>query len=166
MRREISAGPLPVWRIVPRRRAASAWDGEGARLFGGRWNHAGTRVVYASATLSLAALEVFVHADPDTAPELVAIRAELPAGTPVERLEPGDLPAGWRSYPGPAALRDLGTEWATRGDAVALVVPSAVVPQESNLLLNPAHPGFASLHPEAPLPFGFDARMWKGAAPP
>lgn len=154
--------PLAVWRIVARRRAEHAFDGEGARRWGGRWNRSGTAAVYASATLSLAALEVFVHVDPDTAPpDLVALRAVLPAGTRIDRLAAADLPSGWRSYPAPEALQDLGTEWIQSGEAVALAVPSAVVPQDENLLLNPAHPDFASLRRDEPIPFAFDPRMWK-----
>lgn len=165
-RRERIGEPLAAWRIVARARGRAAFDGEGARLYGGRWNHPGAAVVYASTALSLAALEVFVHADPDTAPtDLVAVRAELPAGTEVEGLMAVDLPAGWRAYPGPEILRDLGTAWARRGETLALAVPSAIVPQETNLLLNPRHPEFAGLRPEAPIPFGFDPRMWERGAP-
>ena len=164
-RRERIEQPLAVWRIVARARGRAAFDGEGARLYGGRWNHPGTPVVYSSVALSLAALEVFVHADPDIAPtDLVAVRAELPAGTAIDRLTFGDLPAAWRAYPGPEILRDLGTAWARRGETLALAVPSAIVPQETNLLLDPKHPEFAGLRPEAPTPFGFDPRMWKRGA--
>lgn len=162
-RQERGARPLAAWRIVPRRRAGAVFDGEGARLYGGRWNHPGTAVVYASTALSLAALEVFVHADPDTAPALVALRAELPPRAQVERVSAGDLPAGWREYPGPEALRDVGTAWVRRGEALGLLVPSAIVPQEENLLLNPEHPGFAGVRLDEPIAFGFDPRMWKGS---
>lgn len=157
--------PAAAWRLVPRRRAATAFDGEGARLYGGRWNHPGSAVVYTSSHLSLAALEVFVHADPDIAPlDLVAIRLELPAGTAIERVEFDELPPDWRAYPGPEALRDLGSDWLRRGETAALAVPSAVIPQELNLLLAPRHPLLVELHPEPPVPFSFDPRMWKGAA--
>lgn len=160
---ERAASPLVAWRLVSRHRAASAFDGEGARLYGGRWNPPGIAVVYASTALSLAALEVLVHVDPDTAPrDLVALRAELPAGTAVSRLVPSDLPAGWRAYPAPAALQALGAAWVRAGATVALRVPSAVVPREDNLLLNPAHPAMAKLRIAAPEPFSFDPRLWKG----
>jgi RES domain-containing protein len=154
--------PLLVWRILPRRRLPHAFDGEGARRFGGRWNHPGVRMVYTSETLSLAALEVFVHLDPEDAPDdLVAVSAELPAGVDVARLEPTALPADWRSYPGPESLRDLGSAWVGEGRTVALRVPSAVIPQEFNVLLNPGHPAFTRIRPRQPTPFSFDPRMWK-----
>lgn len=154
--------PLATWRLVRARRVASAYDGEGARLYGGRWNHPGTRVVYASSTLSLAALEVFVHADPDTVPlDLAAIRLTLPAGTEIESVQPGELPTDWRAYPAPESLRDLGDDWIARALTPALTVPSAVVPQELNVLLDPRHPALAALQAELAVPFSFDPRMWK-----
>ena len=68
---------MQVWRICSRRH--QRFDGEGARLYGGRWNYAGTAVVYTSASLALAALELFVHIDVDLLPNnLVAIAAEVP----------------------------------------------------------------------------------------
>lgn len=135
------AEPLTVWRLVAERHAASAFDGEGARLYGGRWNHPGTAVVYASATLSLAALELLVHLEVEDAPEdRVAVAAELPAGLEVERLREADLPASWRTYPAPEALKDVGTAWVEAGRAPVLEVPSAVIPAERNYLLDPRHP--------------------------
>jgi RES domain-containing protein len=155
-------GPLVVWRLLSRRHLRRAFDGEGARRYGGRWNHPGTRMVYTSTTLSLAALETFVHLDPEDAPDdLVAVSAELPAGTAVHRLQPNDLPRGWRAYPAPESLRDLGTAWVGEGRSLALQVPSAVIPQEENLLLNPGLPSFARLRPQRPVSFSFDPRMWK-----
>jgi RES domain-containing protein len=159
---ESLATAVTVWRIVAARHAGRAFDGEGARRFGGRWNRPGTSIVYTSSTLSLAALELFVHVDPDLAPpDLVALAAELPAGLAIERVEPAELPAGWRSVPPPPELPDLGSRWAERGAAVALAVPSAVVPHEANLLLSPRHPDFARLTLSPPEPFAFDPRMWK-----
>lgn len=153
---------LLVWRITSRRHAGHPFDGEGARRFGGRWNRPGTAVVYTSENLSLAALEHFVHLDPDTSPtDLVIIGAELPPGLSVRTLAISDLPPGWRTYPAPEALQELGTAWARSGEAAALSVPSAVIPRERNLLLNPAHPDMATLRVLAPEPFSFDPRMWK-----
>jgi RES domain-containing protein len=151
-----------VWRLTSARYGASAFDGEGARLYGGRWNHPGIAVVYCSATLSLAALEYFVHVEPDLAPSsLVAVAADLPAGLDVEALEVEALPADWRTYPGPERLRDLGTGWVRAGRTAVLQVPSSVIPHEMNVLLNPAHPDFARIHIRGAEPFSFDPRVWK-----
>lgn len=152
--------PLVAWRITTRRDPSAAFDGEGARLHGGRWNRSGTRLVYAAEHLSLAALELFVHLDPEDEPRsLFRFRVEVPDDA-LEVLTAERLPARWREYPAPAATTAIGTEWARRGDSLALVVPSAVIPEERNVLLNPAHPRFAKLALETGKPFSFDPRMW------
>jgi RES domain-containing protein len=154
--------PSLAWRITRRRHAGRAFDGEGARLHGGRWNPPGVAVVYTSATFSLAALEYFVQLDPDAAPDdLVAVAAELPPGLAVRALDPADLPTGWRSYPALEALQELGAAWVRAGETPILSVPSAVIPRERNLLLNPTHPQLAALRVLPPEPFSFDPRMWK-----
>jgi RES domain-containing protein len=151
-----------VWRLASARYGDHAFDGEGARLYGGRWNHPGTAVVYCSATLSLATLEYFVNLEPDLAPpSLVAVAADLPAGLDVEALEVEALPVSWRTYPAPERLRDLGTGWVRSGRTAVLQVPSSVIPHEMNVLLNPAHPDFSRIHIRAAEPFSFDPRMWK-----
>lgn len=152
--------PLIVWRIS--KAGHESFDGEGARLYGGRWNHPGVRATYTSESLSLAALEYFVNLDTDLVPDdLVSVRAEIPTGLEHKTIEAGDLPGNWRTYPAPEALQDLGTEWIRRCETVVLSVPSAVVPDERNYLLNPAHQEFSSIRVCSPRPFHFDPRMWK-----
>jgi RES domain-containing protein len=149
-----------VWRICSRRH--QRFDGEGARLYGGRWNHAGTAVVYASASLALAALELFVHVDADLVPnDLVAIAAEVPEKFAVETVKATSLPKNWRRYPSLETLKDIGTAWAAKGSTAVLAVPSAIIPEERNYLLNPAHPDFTQVHIRRSIPFHFDPRMWK-----
>jgi len=113
-------------------------------------------------TLALAALETFVNVDADDLPDdLVAIPADLPDRLARRRVDPATLPAGWRSWPGPDALRDIGTRWVRAATSVALRVPSAVIdePEEETALLNPMHADFASVTVGAARPFGLDARM-------
>ena len=144
------------------RYARRAFDGEGARLYGGRWNHPGVAVVYCSATLSLAALEYLVHLEPDLAPQnLAAVAAELPPGLAAESLEVEGLPPDWRSYPAPERLKDLGTAWVRSRRTAVLFVPSSVIPEDGNVLLNPAHPDFPKIRQRKAQPFSFDPRMWK-----
>ena len=151
-----------VWRIVARRHARRAYSGEGARLYGGRWNAPGVAVVYTAGSLSLAALELFVHLDPEELPEdLVSVAAAIPDDVAIERLHPAALPRHWRQFPAPEAVQKIGTAWAASGRTAVLAVPSAVIPEETNYLLNPAHPQFAAVRMDAPKPFRFDARMGK-----
>lgn len=154
---------LTLWRVCPALRAATAFDGEGARLYGGRWNPKGVRVVYCSSSLSLATLEAFVHFDSRTAPVTpqVCFRATLPHAVPVERLDRAKLPADWRAYPAPASLATLGAAWARSARTVALLVPSAVTPVEDNILLNPEHPDMKKVVIGLKEPFAFDPRMVK-----
>ena len=151
---------MRVWRIATA--AHQACDGEGARLYGSRWTPRGRRAVFASATLSLAALERFVHADSDLEPpDLVAIAIELESEEPVETVAVGVLPVGWREYPAPDALTRVGESWLRAVKTAVLSVPSVVIPHERNYILNPAHARFARLTAGRPVPFSFDPRMWK-----
>ncbi len=146
-------------RLTKARYQFTAFGGEGARLYPGRWNHKGVPLVYCAATLSLAALEYFVHIDaPDLPDDLVALPAELPDDA-VEVLDAAVLPRDWRALPGPSALKDIGDAWVRSMRTVGLSVPSAVVPSERNVLLNPAHSGMAALHVGPAEPFAFDARI-------
>jgi RES domain-containing protein len=119
-------------------------------------------VVYTSATASLAALEYFVNLDVDEAPsDLVLVPTDIPEDVAVEAVPRERLPHGWRKAPAPEALTRLGADWARSRRTLVLSVPSAVVPQERNYLLNPAHPDFARVSAGRPEPFSFDPRMWK-----
>jgi RES domain-containing protein len=149
-----------VWRVVPA--GHQAFDGEGTRRFGSRWVPKGLPAIYTSATLSLAALELFVHTDPDLAPsDLLAIPADIPDDLVVHELALPDLPLTWREIPAPAELQELGRSWIVQRKA-ALSVPSAVVPTERNYLLNPAHAAFQRIQIGEAHGFSFDPRMWKG----
>lgn len=149
---------MRVWRLCARRHATP--DGEGARLFGGRWNPPSIPVIYTSATLSLATLEYLVNLDSDLLPEdLVALSADIPSQITIQSITRADLPANWQTYPVPDTLRTIGTTWAAARHTVILSVPSVVIPEERNYLLNPGHPDFSRIHWNAPEPFRFDPRI-------
>lgn len=149
---------MRVWRLC--KKAHAAFDGEGARLAGGRWNRRGTAVVYASETLALSALELLVHVDAALAPEdLVAISADIPESIAVTRVTPDDLPRTWRRHPAPESLARIGTDWVRAGKTAVLSVPSALVPRERNFLLNPSHPDFSKIRVGAPERFSIDPRL-------
>ncbi len=155
---------MRVWRIATR--AHSALDGEGARLYGSRWTSAGRPAVFASATLSLAALERFVHADPDLeARDLFAFAIEIPDHLAIESIDLRDLPSGWRTYPAPRALTRIGDAWLSGARTAILSVPSVVVPGERNFVLNPRHADFSRVKVQPPEAFRFDPRMWEKRRP-
>jgi RES domain-containing protein len=145
-----------LWRIVKKKYAATAFDGEGARLFGGRWNSRGTRVVYVSSTRSLAALETLVHLNPpvlfEFGPNAIELDHRLIKKAPT-------LPLDWKEEPPGPSSQKIGDLWVTEARSVALELPSAIVPGESNYLLNPAHPDFKACVIRAPEPFSFDPRL-------
>jgi RES domain-containing protein len=150
---------VTIWRIASRGHAP---DGEGARLYGSRWTPRGMRAVFASATLSLAVLERFIHTDPDLEPaDLVAVGIDSGPGIHIESVDADDLPANWREYPAPSALASIGEQWLRQARTAALSVPSVVIPRERNFILNPAHADFERLRVWTPEPFAFDPRMWK-----
>lgn len=149
---------LTVWRLVTARFSDTAFSGEGARLYGGRWNLKGVPVIYTSATQSLAMLEMLVQDEPLRA-RYVMIPATLPKGMKVERLVPEQLPTDWRSLAARQQLQALGSDWARRRSSAVLAVPSAVIPSETNYLLNPLHPSFAKLEIGKPQDFVTDLRL-------
>ena len=152
---------MRIWRICRARYADEAFSGQGARRFGGRWNTPGGPLVYASSSLALAAIELFVHLEPNQQPDdLVSIAALLPEGEPALRLEPNKLPRGWWTDD-VEPLRSLGDRWIRDAASLAIEVPSAALRMEWNVLVNPLHPEIANLKIETPQPFHFDARMFR-----
>lgn len=153
---------MRVWRICKEAYAVSAFSGVGAEEYGGRWNRKGDRLVCASTSLSLAALELFVHLAPDQLPDdLRAVSATIPDGASFQELTIADLPTNWRDYPAPSSLQKLGSNWLRELRTLALSVPSAVNPDEKNVLLNPNHPEARAMFDVQTKPFQFDPRMWK-----
>jgi RES domain-containing protein len=149
-----------VWRIATA--AHAACDGEGARRYGSRWTPRGIPAVFTSATLSLAALERFVHTDSDLEPvDLVAIPIDIGENIPIESVHLEELSGDWRSFPAPPALAAIGEQWFRASRTAVLSVPSVVIPHERNFVLNPIQRDFAQLSIGRSEPFSFDPRMWK-----
>jgi RES domain-containing protein len=128
----------------------------GARLFGGRWNPVGTEMLYTSSSLSLALLEVMVH---------LKSYDLLRSGYWCYCLEFDDalaksLPEFLGDQP-MASPPEIGDRWASQSHSLALLVPSIVVPQEINVLLNPLHPEFHTIQVVADQPLSYDARLVK-----
>lgn len=150
-----------AWRIVKKRFAGAAFDGEGAAAFGGRWNSPGVQVVYVASTRSLAALEMAVHLDRSALlASFVFIPCEFDERL-VTAIERRTLPADWRRDPPPAQLAGLGDAWVKSGRSALLSVPSAVIEEEPNFLLNPGHGDFGRIRIGKPQDFVFDRRLGK-----
>lgn len=154
---------MRVWRISKMQYAAQAFTGMGAKLVGGRWNFLGEAVVYTSASLALAALETYVHLpSPLNLPKnLVAVPAEIPDTLAREVIALSQLPPHWKNAPPPDELKQLGSAWLQSKQTALLIVLSAIIPDDANYLLNPAHPDFQQIRLGPPQPFLYDPRMKK-----
>lgn len=135
---------LEVFRIVIHKRVADAFTGEGARLYGGRWNQKGVRVVYTASSRALAMLEMLVQDQPLRARYSI-VAAKIPSTVRIERVSLSRLPDNWLAAEPIEELRAMGADWVTRAKAAVLCVPSAVLPREFNYLLNPTHPEFGRI---------------------
>lgn len=147
---------IEIYRLVRAERADDALSGEGARRYGGRWNAPGTAVVYASESRALAVLETFVHLTLEArSMRFLLYPIALPRRARLERPPPGQPP---RSL---AASQQIGRAWLNDGTTLGLVVPSVIVPQEVNYVLDVRHPQFAQMRVGEPEAFSFDDRLWQ-----
>lgn len=150
---------ITAWRLVKSRHAAAAFDGEGARLHGGRWNSPGTRVAYASDSIALAALEVLAHLQSTAVLQAYSLVSLSFPDESVELLPTSSLPARWRRFPSPPENQAIGDQWVTGGRSLILRVPSAIIPSAANYLINPARPEFSRVVIARPERFAFDPRL-------
>jgi RES domain-containing protein len=149
-----------AWRIDGAHRAAQSFNGAGAALAGGRWNPTGVRVVYASQHLATACLEKFIHLPKPVPAAMRFVQFEIEFnGVTIERPKRAALPANWRQEPVPESTQEFGLEWFRSGRTAVLAIPSAIIPEEENYVLNPAHPDFAKLTLSKPKRFEYDARL-------
>ncbi len=135
-------------------------SGTGARIYGGRWNHKGYPVVYASGSRSLAALEFLVHVPMALAPENLSIlKMNIIETVEVESVKESQLPLNWRDYPAPEQLANIGTSWLKSKSSLLLEIPSAVVEKEVNILINPLHEDIKNVKLISIEKFSFDSRL-------
>lgn len=152
---------MRAWRISRERHAATAFTGEGAALFPGRWNESGEAVVYCAESLALAALELLVNMERGELPtDLVSLSMELPDDA-IEVFDWQRMPRFWRAYPHAASTQALGTQWLLSRSSLALIVPSAVIPTERVVLINPWHPRASEPDISQPVRFALDPRLAK-----
>jgi RES domain-containing protein len=155
---------INLYRIADARHPI--WDGQGAALFGGRWNSAGQPVIYASLVYSCAMLEVLVHASIGRAPKNHQyVVANVPDSVSVELRKADSLPAGWADANGVVA-RNFGDKWLAERRSAVLIVPSVVAHIDFNALVNPAHPDFGKITTQAPTDVVWDQRLFtRGLSP-
>ena len=153
---------LTTYRICKTKYVAAMFDGEGARLYGGRWNSRGTRIIYTVGSLSLAALEMLVHFNNEEillSYSFAAAEFDESLILPVEEF--GTLPENWSNSPLPLDIQRIGDQWAQSRTSVVLKVPTSVLPVEFNYLINIEHPEFSKVNRGKPQTFTFDERLYK-----
>lgn len=149
-----------AWRIVKARHSDRAFAGDGARMYGGRWNSPGLAVIYMSESIALAVLEILVHLGQQRMLHSYHLGSAHFDESLVQTLDTKALPRAWRSSPAPARLQQIGNEWLASGSAAVLRVPSVITgDRESNYLLNPRHPEFSAIELHRPESFWFDPRL-------
>jgi RES domain-containing protein len=147
------------WRIVKQKHAATAFSGEGARLFEGRWNSAGVAMVYCSEHLSLAALEILVHTQPVIMNEKFRSFKVTWDQRLMVSVDAPKLPRGWNAQPPTPASKRIGDDWIKGGKSAVLALPSVVVPMERTFLLNPKHADFRRIKITDAGLFALDQRL-------
>jgi RES domain-containing protein len=147
------------WRIVKEKHAKTAFSGEGARIFEGRWNSGGVRMVYCSEHLSLAALEILVHTQPVTIRDKFRVFRVSWDEKMMTTIDLKKLPKGWNAQPPGLISKKIGDEWVRSGSSVVLGVPSVVVPSERTFLLNPKHRDFGKIKIKDTGSFYLDPRL-------
>ena len=153
---------MRVFRIVREKYIDSALSGRGAQRSNGfRWNSLGTAMVYTAESRSLAVLEVAVHLDlsEDLPTDRFLVGIEIPDDLEVLTLQKSDLPEGWDSKPPEQRTQQMGDSFIQGNLSAVLRVPSSIIQDEYNYLLNPLHKDFSRINSEVPVHFGFDKRL-------
>jgi RES domain-containing protein len=150
---------ITAWRIVPQQWADSAFDGEGARLYGGRWNSPGKSAVYLADSRALAALEVLVHLNPAMAAlRYQMIEVSFPSSL-IQQIDSEPLAEALASPSVRPATQHTGDAWLSDAGSPVLQVTSSIISEEPNYVLNPKHPKFARIKIGEARPFAFDPRL-------
>lgn len=150
---------MHAWRIAKKRYALDR-SGAGAAIRGGRWNSIHVNVIYASLTAEIAAFEKLVHTGSILPADLVIVRFDLPGDEALyDRPDLKDLPKGWSDLPSSPDAAAYGDAFLLKGERLGLIVPSAIVPEASNILINPTHPRMVDVKMEIVRAFAFDPRL-------
>ncbi|CAN0621040.1 Prs ADP-ribosylating toxin [Burkholderia multivorans] len=156
---------VALWRIATDTPAYTADDltGEGAKRTGGRWNRPGRAVLYTASNIALACLETVVHLSGGDLPlNRYLVRIDVPdeVWAKARVLDAVSAPVGWDALPAGKVSLDLGDAWLSEGAAALLCVPSVIIPEEANVLVNPAHPDMRGITVTKLRRWNYDARVW------
>ncbi|MFP4294045.1 MAG: RES family NAD+ phosphorylase [Cyclobacteriaceae bacterium] len=147
-----------IYRICKAR--YPALDGYGAYLYGGRWNSAGRAVVYAAVNRALAALEFLTGVERHASlGPLLMVTVKLPDTATIQKLRAEELPENWQTYPAGSATKRIGDLWLEKAESLCLQIPSVLIPEEHNMLINPLHQDFRHINIIESKPFVYDERL-------
>ena len=135
-------------------------SGNGAAIYGGRWNKKGSPVLYTGETKEIALLETIVHTPPTIIPALEILTIEIPDDS-IEILSINDLPDNWTNYPAPEILAEIAENWIESKKSIALKVPSCIIHTSHNYILNCRHPDYSKVKIIEQKGFHFDTRLIK-----
>lgn len=149
---------ISSYRLVKQQHAPSAFDGEGARLYGGRWNSPGVPLVYTADSLALCCLEIFVHLPSYT---LLHDYVYMQLTFDSDLVEDVQLADGWNVRPVSRVSQSIGDQWVSGNTSPVLRVPSIIIPEGSNYLINITHPAFHEIKIGEAVSITFDPRLNK-----
>lgn len=150
---------ITAWRLIPSQYIDTAISGVGGLYASGRWHSKGQQIVYAASSQALAVLEVLVHMNRQHAPDGMSLIQITFPDDMLTKLSNKKLPNNWTATPAPDELKMLGDEWLSKQQSVVLSVPTALVPDERNYILNPAHSSFSKVKIKSVTPFVLDERL-------
>lgn len=150
---------VPGYRIVKRKFATAPLSGEGARLFGGRWNSPGVPAVYLASSVAQAMLEMLVHLDVQDGLKNYLVFTVLIPRDLIKSVPPGAVPPGWLRPIRIPASQQFGDRFLAKQKHLVMSVPSVIVPGERNYVLNPLHPAIKRVRIGPGVKVGFDPRL-------
>lgn len=149
-----------VYRIGKTKHARDL-SGEGARLNGGRWNHPGTSCIYTAETRALSLLEYAAHVSIDDIPRALSFTCLEVPDDAIETIALGQLPGNWTLWPHPKGSRDFGDDLLLSAGSLVLKLPSAIVPDEFNYVINPSHSRIKEVRIVSVRDYAYDVRLKK-----
>ncbi|MDR7120109.1 RES family NAD+ phosphorylase [Rheinheimera soli] len=153
---------IDLFRLTKTGFVSACFDGEGARLYGGRWNSKGSPCVYLGTSRAICVLETLVHLNNEQKLPLFSMLQLTVPEQLVSTLDPSDWPKDWAQDPAPSSTKEMGDSWLSGCSSLVLLVPSSVVSGEWNALFNPAHPTAKSIVSTAKaIEFNLDPRLIK-----